>query len=615
MPRRPTGRRRGRPRHQGVLTPAEERVLGLLRTGKTNVEIALTLGLSPDTVKSHVSSMLSKLGLSDRRELAAWEAPPDRDRGWLRAGGVVQWSLRALRNAAMTIARSGRWVLAASIPLAVIASAMVLWRAHWLREEAHIPETRTPTKVSRSQTPSATASVTALVTATPTVPPPATPGATETTVTASCPITPPRALTTGPGLDVALGDGPIYVDTRDGAVVRIGDSQRSFRWLSTTGRYGPVDVRAWQIDGTHAVELGPSRNPPGQMTLRNAVLSGSSIPASWERRVRLEAAGCYALEMSGQGVDERVVFQAVPDSGGAPSLLERGNSPATRIAVTVDGQTGPVTFVLPDKRGAGGGVSVEGRAPAWSRDLRLAVSVRNFSGRADSPYVAALNADGTRFSVQAVGHEGGISALTWSPDGKVLAVSAPRVADISPELPQSFISVLDPSSAIARPLASDRVDWYPVWSPDGGRLAFVSERDGNPEIYVINADGSDQRRLTQSPGFDGFPAWSPDGSSILWESNRGARRGIWTMRADGSSQRQVGADGGVDWFPTWSPDGSRIAFCSNRDGFWRVYVMNPDGSDPRRLTDGPGSDSAPAWAPDGTYVGFISNRDGVPELY
>jgi len=78
-------------------------------------------------------------------------------------------------------------------------------------------------------------------------------------------------------------------------------------------------------------------------------------------------------------------------------------------------------------------------------------------------------------------------------------------------------------------------DWYPVWSPEGQRIAFLSERDGNWDIYVMDADGSNPTNLTHDAGFDGYPAWSPDGQRIAFASNRDGNTEIYVIAADGSS--------------------------------------------------------------------------------
>jgi dipeptidyl aminopeptidase/acylaminoacyl peptidase len=146
-------------------------------------------------------------------------------------------------------------------------------------------------------------------------------------------------------------------------------------------------------------------------------------------------------------------------------------------------------------------------------------------------------------------------------------------------------------------------------------VAFVSERDGNPEIYVIAADGSNPRRLTDNEAIDGEPAWSPDGSQIAFHSARDGNFEIYVMDADGGNAHRVTQDPAADLAPAWSPDGSQIAFVSTRDGGSQVYVADVDGSNPRRLSGESATDDSPAWSPDGSQLAFVSTRDGPAEIY
>jgi Tol biopolymer transport system component len=146
-----------------------------------------------------------------------------------------------------------------------------------------------------------------------------------------------------------------------------------------------------------------------------------------------------------------------------------------------------------------------------------------------------------------------------------------------------------------------------VVSPGSGQIAFVSGRDGNNEIYVMNADGSSPINLTHDPASDVQPAWSPDGSKIAFTSFRDGNDEIYVMNADGSGLLNLTNNPASDGTPAWSPDGSRIAFTSIRDGNWKTYVMNADGSHVTLV----GSDGfyPAAWSPDGTriaYVQFVS---------
>jgi Tol biopolymer transport system component len=173
-----------------------------------------------------------------------------------------------------------------------------------------------------------------------------------------------------------------------------------------------------------------------------------------------------------------------------------------------------------------------------------------------------------------------------------------------------------------------------------GQIAFVSDRD-NPEgaefdqleIYVMNADGSRQTRLTDNEVHDRYPDWSPDGTKIAFARDNGTGfNEIYVMNADGSRQTRltesVANDTSFshsgDFEPTWSPDGTKIAFTSYRDATiaspnTEIYVMNADGSGITRLTDEFESDLQPSWSPDGTKIAFTSYRDNpggqISEIY
>src|SRR5713226_6725954 len=147
------------------------------------------------------------------------------------------------------------------------------------------------------------------------------------------------------------------------------------------------------------------------------------------------------------------------------------------------------------------------------------------------------------------------------------------------------------------------------------QLAFSSTVDGNPEIYVINSNGTGSTRLTLHPAADVKPAWSPAGAKIAFKSNRDGNAEIYVMNADGSNPVRLTNDAAYDAEPAWSPDGTKIAFQSDRDGNAELYVMNADGSNPVRLTNHPAADAEPTWSPDGTKIAFTSDRDGNAEIY
>lgn len=177
----------------------------------------------------------------------------------------------------------------------------------------------------------------------------------------------------------------------------------------------------------------------------------------------------------------------------------------------------------------------------------------------------------------------------------------------------------------------------PVWSSDGQRIAFSSDRDGNEEIYVMNADGSGVTRLTNDPAFDGEPSWSPDGQRIAFTSDRDGDYDIYVIRRDGNVQVNLTQGFGAttctavfecytssEKWPAWSPDGQQIAFSSDLGvircspgGFPpaacnKVMTMNADGSEKTELAPG----LRPDWSPDGSQILFqgISLIGGIERM-
>lgn len=150
----------------------------------------------------------------------------------------------------------------------------------------------------------------------------------------------------------------------------------------------------------------------------------------------------------------------------------------------------------------------------------------------------------------------------------------------------------------------------------GGRVVFTSARGGNLDIYSMAADGSEgPRRLTTHAAIDQSADWSPDRASIAFMSNRDGDYEIFVRTEHGMGIRPITTNADEDGFPRWSPDGSQLLFTSTREGSFELYVMRADGTNPIRLTRAVGDVVGGAWSPDGLRIAFTTDRDGDDEIY
>jgi Tol biopolymer transport system component len=359
---------------------------------------------------------------------------------------------------------------------------------------------------------------------------------------------------------------------------------------------------------------------------RNIVTPTLSLPKSLPPLATSSAVATQIPTPAPKTSSGKIAFVSERDGGGAIFVMNVDGTQQTRVSGDLrmcadpvwspDGKSIVFTTSAPDRPGSDfftpsivvmnadgsqqtrlvGNVEMP-RMPAWSPDgTRIA-----FVGGYGQLYV--VNPDGSNQTLLSK-QTRNIESPAWSSDGthiafKSLVNGTSEVCVINADGSQEKC-VTNHASFKARRIAQQ--DDYPVWSPDSKRIAFASIRSSQLDfdIHVMNADGSQRVNLTNKPSFYGVPAWSPDGKRIVFASMREANNyEIYVMNVDGTDLKRITNNPGWDGNPVWSPDGSRIVFDSNVPGKLDqdIYVINADGTGLTRLTDNSAADKNPMWQP------------------
>ena len=371
----------------------------------------------------------------------------------------------------------------------------------------------------------------------------------------------------------------------------------------------------------------------GQPTLtrRMVLLDGqagqvaASVPLSQAQTTALSAERVYGLSVTGAGLVSYVdvSFGVRSDMAAVEVVVEsvtglpRGKALADRVLGDVNGD-GQVTLEdallvttyvvngsveLPANGEISlGDVNSDGQVTLEDAQLLTAYVANPADGSLPAGIGQVVSGSSGDWGAGAIRRltTGGGTSPSWSPDGRHIAFESDRDGNWE-------IYVMDSDGSNPRRLTNHSDgDGAPSWSPDGRHIAFESRRDGNWEIYVMDSDGSNLRRLTDHSAWDESPSWSPDGRHIAFTSDRDGTNDIYVVGSDGSNLRRLTDHSAWDESPSWSPDGRHIAFVSTRN----IYVMDSDGSNPHRLTNHSSYDMSPSWSPDGRHIAFTSYRDG-----
>lgn len=235
------------------------------------------------------------------------------------------------------------------------------------------------------------------------------------------------------------------------------------------------------------------------------------------------------------------------------------------------------------------------------------------STRTGNAEIHVMDADGS--NQRAVTRNKSINAFpAWSPDGNAVVYMS-YLFRRSPHLFRSVRGGSAKAGRLLQTLDPTRAVYRGVYDPTGNRLAAVISVDGAPEIFTVDADGSNLRRLTNHKAIDVSPSWSPDGKRIAFVSDRTGAPQVYLMNADGSGQRRLTFEGSYNTAPAWSPDGRWIAYETRAGGTFDIWLIDPEGRTNAPLVRHPRNDQAPSWAPDSRKIAFHSTRRGKSDIY
>lgn len=325
-----------------------------------------------------------------------------------------------------------------------------------------------------------------------------------------------------------------------------------------------------------------------------------NVGAKYLIKVEVEGAGKGNFALSFRLFDvnlrksiELEYQEAAVSSKGVRRAVHKFVNEVIRVITGTKGPFGgAIAYALRTGQGSKGvftisvdGMGTSARSPADSINMLPSLAYGHLIYTSFRPGEPAIFLDGKRISEPGRAYRG----ARLRPDGKMIAVSADSGAG------QSDIFLMTLEGKLEQNLTEHWADEVsPAWSPGGGKLAFVSNRTGSPQIYVMNGDGSGQRRLTFAGGYNSTPDYGPDGL-VVFAGMDEAHSDIFVVDQGGNISR-ITQDQGNNKDPTWSPDGRHIAFVSDRAGKPHIYIATADGRYQSPITQKGGHYSTLFWA-------------------
>ncbi len=376
---------------------------------------------------------------------------------------------------------------------------------------------------------------------------------------------------------------------------------------------GLLQTRTVEVAVHRPVEVLVARPPP-----RNEL----TIPLTGTQRFEVQALAADNTPVPEAPMRWSVVDSTVATFNPATGLLTGRGVGKTQLVVRAPGQGLSVTWTVnvvggsprltATRAGLAPGERVQLRGDYVNDSGTVIGPATNLSWASDRPEVATVAEDGT---VTAVGY-GRAKITATAPGGKAVTADVWVQGEIlvaSTRSGRYFLFALERGnlSQLRRVTDDSASAIDPAYSADASRIAFASGRHGNPEIYVMDADGANTARLTNHPAADGHPAFTPDGRAVVFHSQRTRSQQIYIQGLDGGAPQQLTQEPARNFMPSVSPDGGTIAFVREQQGTTDIWLMARDGTSQRAFQPTPAQkESYPRFLRDGGLAYLVERREG-----